>query len=308
MAINVANEYKKKLAEQFSTGSKTNDWAGKAYDFVGVKSIQIWTIEDPLLIAYNRLGDATTGLSRFGKVTDVQDTYQTLEMNESFALTRSIDKANAGEQYNVKKATQVLQTYNRLGFIPAVDMRRLYKWATGNGLPDGHAVQINSTKEALTSANILTKIFEANAALSDKLVPLENRVLFISETEYVKLNLASVVIGGSQLNAGTVRKGYSGTIDNINVVRVPSSYMPTNVGFILKYKNATVDPIKLRTLRIQKDPIGVDGDVIEMHMEYDAFVVDTWRNGVYVYKTADSTIAPATGESGLISTSTSTST
>ena len=306
MAINLATEYKKKLAEQFSTGSKTNDWAGKAYDFVGTKSIEIWTIDDPFLIRYNREGDATTGLSRFGKVTEVGDTVQTLTMDEDFAYTKSIDKANAGEQYNIKKANQVLQMYNKRGFIPAVDMKRLYKWATGNGLPAGHTILTNSTPGALiagdtasTNKNILEAIFEASAAMSDKLVPMENRVLFVSELDFVKFELQKVVVGGSQLNAGTVRKGYSGTIDSITVVRVPSIYMPQNVGFILKYKGSTVDPIKLKTLRVQKDPIGVDGDVLEMHIEYDAFVVDAWRNGVYVWKTADSDIAIGTGAATL---------
>ena len=229
-------------------------------------------------------------------------------MAENFAFTKSIDKANAGEQYNIKKATHVLQMYNARGLRPAVDMKRLYKWATGNGLPDGHTVLTNSVAASLTKDNILQMIFEASAAMSDKLVPLENRALFISELDFVKFNLASVVMGGSQLNAGVIRKGYSGTIDGLTVVRVPSSYMPTNVGFILKYKGATVDPIKLKTLRVQKDPLGVDGDVLEGHLEYDAFVVDTWRSGVYVYKTAASDIAIGTGASALIATSTSTST
>ena len=315
MAINLVTEYQKKLADHFSIGSKTDDWAGKAYSFVGKKSIEIFTIDDPILGSYNRNGDASTGLSRFGKVTEVEDTVQTLTMEENFAFAKSIDKANAGEQYNIKRATHVLQMYNARGFRPAVDMKRLYKWATGNGLPDGHSVLTNSSAKALIAGatagdnkNILEAIFEASAAMSDELVPLDNRALFISELDFVKFNLQSYVLGGSQLNASVIRKGYSGTIDGLTVVRVPSKYMPTNVGFILKYKGATVDPIKLKTLRVQKDPLGVDGDVLEGHLEYDAFVVDTWRSGVYVYKTSASDIAIGTGASAIIATSTSTST
>ena len=161
MAINLVTEYQKKLAEHFSIGSKTDDWAGKAYSFVGKKSIEIFTIDDPVLGTYNRNGDAATGLGRFGKVTEVEDTVQTLTMAENFAFAKSIDKANAGEQYNIKKATHVLQMYNARGFRPAVDMKRLYKWATGNGLPDGHSVLTNSTPAALSTDNILKMIFEA---------------------------------------------------------------------------------------------------------------------------------------------------
>ena len=315
MAINLANEYKKKVADRFTAESKTEAYAGKAYDFVGTKTIQIWTIDDPVFNGYNRDGDATYGAFRFGKITEVGDTYQTLTMAENFALARSIDKANAGEQYNIKKAQRVMKLYTDRGLRPIVDMKRLYKWATGNGLPDGHTIQTNTTPGTLisgdtasTNKNILEAIFEASAALSDKNVPLDNRVLFVTELDYVKFQLSKYVVGGSQLNATTVRKGYSGTIDNIAIVRVPSIYMPANVGFIMKYRGATVDPIKLKTLRVQKDPLGIDGDVLEMHVEYDAFVVDTWRDGVYVWKTAADAPTEPTGLSTLISTSTSTST
>ena len=315
MAIQLANEYQKKVADRFTADSKTESWAGKAYDFVGVHAIQIWTIDDPFFGAYNRDGDATYGAFRFGKITEVGDTYQTLEMGENFAIAKSIDKANAGEQYNIKKAQRVLKLYTDRGLRPIVDMKRLYKWATGHGLSGGKTVQTNTTAAALvagdTSANgknILEAIFEASAALSDKNVPLDNRVLFVTELDYVKFQLGKYVVGGSQLNANTVRKGYTGTIDNIAIVRVPSVYMPANVGFIMKYKGATVDPIKMKTLRVQKDPLGIDGDVLEMHVEYDSFVVNAWCDGVYVYKTASADPTPPTGLSTLISTSATTTT
>ena len=120
MAINLVTEYSKKLANHFSAGSKTDAWAGKAYDFVGKKSIEIFTIDDIALGNYNRSGDATTGLSRFGKVTEVEDTVQTLTMTQEKAFTKSIDKANAGEQYNIKRASQVLQMADRRTIRPTI--------------------------------------------------------------------------------------------------------------------------------------------------------------------------------------------
>ena len=67
---------------------------------------------------------------------------------------------------------------------------------------------------------------------------------------------------------------------------VPSSYMPAKTGFIMKWKGATVDPIKLKTLRVQRTPLGIDGDVVEGHIYYDAFVLDAKCKGVYAYKTS----------------------
>lgn len=293
MAINLAAEYQKKVAEQFSTGSKTDAWAGKAYDFAGVNKIFVYTIDDISLTDYARTGtDGFGGGMRFGTISDVSDVKQELTMTKDRCFTKSIDRGNAAEQYNIKQATRVLQMVNRRTIMPEVDKYRLLKWASGNGLSAGKAVLKNATPAALisgatagSSKNIVEAIFEASAAMSDKLVPVDNRVLFISETDFVKFSLASVVMGGAQLNKETVRNGYRGTIDGIDVVTVPSAYIPSNCGFIMKYKGATVDPIKLRSLRVHKDPPGIDGDLLEGRIMYDAFVLDAMCDGVYVWKT-----------------------
>ena len=285
MAINLVTEYQKKLAQHFSTGSKTDSYAGKSYDFVGVKSIEVFTIDDITLNNYTR-----SGTTRFGTTTEVEDTKQTLTMTQDRAFTKSIDKGNANEQYNIKRAAEVLQMIDKRTIRPELDKYRLLKWATGNGLSDGKAVLTNATAAALSKTNILEAIFNASAAMSDKLVPMENRALWISELDFVKFKLADVVVGGAQLNSDAIKRGFRGTIDSISIVTVPSTYIPSNVGFIMKYKNATVDPVKLKTLRVHKDPMGVDGDVLEGRILYDAFVLDAMCDGVYVYKTASGAI------------------
>ena len=117
-------------------------------------------------------------------------------------------------------------------------------------------------------------------------MPTTNRVLFIGELDFVKFQLADQVVGGAQLNKQAIAQGYKGTIDGIQIVTVPSSYMPAKTGFIMKWKGATVDPIKLKTLRVQRTPLGIDGDVVEGHIYYDAFVLDAKCKGVYAYHTS----------------------
>ena len=278
--INVASLYERKLEERFSIGSKTNAYAGKKYDFVGTKSIEVITADRVDLVNYTR-----SGQNRFGTIYELGDTKQTLTMSQDKAFTFSIDKANASDQFNIKQANARLKDHWDGVVTPAVDKYRLASWATGHGLSAGKTVIYNATPAALSSANILENIFNASAAMSDELVPLTDRVLFIGELDYVKFNLASVVVGGSQLNKETIAQGYRGTIDGIKVVTVPSSYMPTKTGFIIKWKGATVDPIKLKTLRVQRTPLGIDGDVVEGHIYFDSFVLDAKCKGVYVWKT-----------------------
>lgn len=279
--INVASLYEKKLEERFSIGSKTNAFAGKKYDFIGAKSIEIITADRVDLVDYTR-----SGQNRFGTIYELGDTKQTLTMTRDRAFTFSIDKANASDQFNIKQANARLKDHWDNVVTPEVDKWRLAKWAAGNGLSTGNTILTNATPAALSKSNILEAIFNASAAMSDELVPTTNRVLFIGELDFVKFQLADQVVGGAQLNKQAIAQGYKGTIDGIQIVTVPSSYMPAKTGFIMKWKGATVDPIKLKTLRVQRTPLGIDGDVVEGHIYYDAFVLDAKCKGVYAYKTA----------------------
>jgi hypothetical protein len=67
--INVASLYEKKLEERFSIGSKTNAFAGKKYDFIGAKSIEIITADRVDLVDYTR-----SGQNRFGTIYKLGDT------------------------------------------------------------------------------------------------------------------------------------------------------------------------------------------------------------------------------------------
>lgn len=281
MAINLMSKYADKLAERFTLQSKTDDFCGKDFEFVGVKTLEVLTATTYAPGTYTR-----SGTNRFGAVQEIEDTKQTFTMEGDWANTLSIDAGNAAEQYNVKSANRQLKAQWDEQYTPELDKGRLAKWAEGHGLSEGFEVQTNASPAALSKSNIVEAIFDASAALSDEKVPATNRVIFIGEKEYVKFKLADHVMGGAQLNAEAVRKGYKGTIDGVTVRTVPSSYMPAGVGFIMKHKSATVDPVKHKVLRIHKNPMGVDGDVIEMRLMWDSFVLDNKCKGVYVYKTA----------------------
>ena len=106
----------------------------------------------------------------------------------------------------------------------------------------------------------------------------------------MKFKLADVVMGGDQLNKEAVENGFRGTIDGMKVITVRSSLWPSLTGgsatlnFIIKYKGATVDPMKLKNLRVQKNPMGIDGDVVEGRYIYDSFVKDSACDGIYISK------------------------
>ena len=292
MAINLITEYQKKIAERFTLGSLTDEAAGHDYDFTGVKTIEIFSIDTVATVDYTR-----SGTTRYGNVTELGDTKQSMTLAVDKGFTFSIDAGNASEQFNIKQANRCLKREWDEVCTPEIDKYRLSAWANGKGLSSGKTV-LKNTDASLTKANIVDAIFNGSAAMSDKKVPRKNRYLFIPELTFVKFKLAEVVMA-HQMNKEAVQNGFKGTIDGMKVVTVPSSIWPTLTGggtinFMIKYKGATVDPMKLKNLRVQKNPMGIDGDVVEGRYIYDSFVKDSACDGIYI-STGTSTSGGSSG-------------
>ena len=279
MAINLAEKYSKKVQERYAAKSRTDAYAGHDYDFTGVKTIKIYSIDTVPMVDYTRSGTA-----RFGELTELGDTLQEMTLTKDRGFTFSIDEGNKGEQFNIKQANAALKRQIDEVMTPEIDKYRLNAWATGKGLSEGFEVLEGSA--SLTKSNILEEIFNAGAAMSDENVPEEGRTLFIKMTDFVKFKLADQVMGADSLAGGVIKNGYKGNIDSMAVVTVPSSHMPAGVNFIIKHKGATVDPVTLKKYKIHKQPMGVDGDVVEGRIIYDSFVLDTKAKGIFVHKSA----------------------
>jgi hypothetical protein len=123
--------------------------------------------------------------------------------------------------------------------------------------------------------------------MSNKLVPKKNRVLFINETVYISAKLASTVLYNEKLTDDAIRRGVVGYLDGMEVIPVPDSYLPAGINFIIKYKDATVDPMKLKHLSVYKDPQDIDGELGRCRFYHDSFVLDNYVDGIYVHAKSD---------------------
>jgi len=284
--INLASKYSNKLDERFALSSRTDDYVGSDYDFTGVNTINIYSIDGTDLSDYNRNASS----DRFGTTTEIGDTVQTMVLAKDKGFSRAIDYGNTGEQYNVKRAQTVLKSIWDETMVPTIDKYRIGKWMNGAGMG-----AISST--ALTKSNVIEAIMTGSAALSNEYVPLPNRVLFVKESVYIACKLASEIVGIDTLGSDSVKNGKVGYLDGMPVVRMPDSYFPDGVNFLIKYKGATVDPITLKTLRVQKAPKGYDADILEGRVIYDSFVLDNKVNGIYVHAQNGMAACPA-GDNG----------
>ena len=76
-------------------------------------------------------------------------------------------------------------------------------------------------------------------------------------------------------------KGVIATIDGCNIIKVPSSRLPENFGFMIAHPVATVAPTKLEDYKIHQDPPGISGSLVEGRICYDAFVLDNKAKAIY---------------------------
>jgi hypothetical protein len=274
MAINYTTKYAAKVAERFHLGSLTDSACGHDYDFVGAKTVKVYSVDTVALNDFDR----TAGANRFGAVANLGDTVQEMTCAEDKGFTFAIDAGDMSDQAIDKAAGKALRREIDEVINPTVDKHRLAKWAEGAG--NQYTPSAKPTKNT-----ILGELIEANAMATEDLVPTEGRTLFISVDWYKLLVQADAVVALEKLGEQAVSKGAVGMVDGMIVKPVPTSWMPAGVGAIIKYKNCTADPVKLQNYDVLTKVQGFDGPVVQGRIYYDSFVLDAKKDGIVAIKT-----------------------
>ena len=271
-AINLASKYSEKLDERYKHGSYTDKWCGTNFNWEGANSIKVWTILAGELNDYN----PAAGANRFGTPSEVDDELNTYTLTKKRSFTKTFDVTNVQDQMFVKKANSYLKQMWDERYIPEIDKYRLKVWANGAGLG-----KLNATK--LTKSTVMEAILAAHAALDDADVPAENRVTFIRSDIAMECKLASELANCQTWTDKSIIKGKIAEINGSAVISVSKSRMPEGVEFMVKYKQATADPMKLRMLRANDSAPGYAGTLMEGLCRYDSFVLAQKADGIYVY-------------------------
>ena len=104
----------------------------------------------------------------------------------------------------------------------------------------------------------------------------------------------------------TVVKGKIGEVNGSPIISVPKGLFPAGMEFMVKHKQASADPIKLRMLRANDNAPGYAGTLMEGLCRYDSFVDAIKADGIYVYFESGMAATPTAsfGSSKLTLTST----
>ena len=273
--INLAQKYERKVDEAFKKASFTAPLVNNDYNFDGVDTIKIYRIPTVSLNDYTR-----SGTSRYGSPDELQDEVDTYKLSTDKAFTFTIDKGNNQDQLNVKDAGRALKREIDQVIVPAQDKQVVAKIANAAVLNN----QVGTG--AISKSNAYEKFLDGQEVLDNKLVPTEGRVALVNTSFYKAIKLDSSFTKTGDMATKLSYKGLVGEIDGVPVIKVPSSYMPTNCEFIITHPIATINPKKLTDYKIHRDPPGINGNLVEGRVRYDTFVLEGKKDAIYAHFTS----------------------
>lgn len=300
--IHHGEKFRTKLAKYFAHKSVTDHAFNHDIDaeFTGTDTVHIYEVATTPIGNYDKSVDPSKG-SRFGPVTDVGDYQYTFKMTQDISLDRIVDKSNNNMQFLIKTAAKVMKAYTDKEIRPKKDKYRIQKWAEEAGIHIALDAEPNKS-------TILEHIIDLHSEMIDAGVPEDEGTLFIPR-KYVKaLKLAPEWTGLDELGGKTLPKGaLKGTYDGLVVQPIPNRYAPANFYFSIFVKESIISPEKINTFRTITDSENFDGDRMQYHSKYDAFVMPSQAAGAAVAckkgsVTALPTVAIASGKATVTST------
>lgn len=298
--INLAEKYSPKVVDKFYKDSVILGKSNKEYDWDGVKSVKVWTINTYAPTDYSKPANdnAITGAhARYGSTYEVADTIQTMTLTRDRAVSLSVDKGNNTEQMLIKNAGKVMSLELREQFVPEFDKYALARYSGLMTSAPSWASLVTVVADGtadLSKSTIVGKISDGVTALRNNLANVDDCYCYIGETEFANLLLSPEFINYNNPTFATrnLEKGVMGKVRGVEIVPVPDSYLTTagnsnltaNLHFIIVKKESVIVPTKIKDMKVHSDPVGISGALLEVRWLYDAFVLDTKAKGIYVSK------------------------
>lgn len=289
--VNLASKYSDKVAERFKMKSLATGFTNREYNWTGVKSLYVYSIQTVALEDYNRERNVLggTGLSRYGTLKDLQDQAQEMIVTQDKSFTFVIDKGDKMDSMNVRDAGKALRREIDEVIVPTEDKYVFWKLAKSAETNNNYNTGAGNQK-ALDIDTAYAAFLAGQTALDNKLVPAGGRIAAVNASTLALLKQDDGFIKASDMAQKMLINGQVGELDGVKIVKVPDNYLPSNVAFIITHPSVTVKAEKLADYKIHNNPPFISGNLVEGRVYYDAFVLNAKQNGIYAYKTSSSTI------------------
>lgn len=274
MAIEYASKYAQNVDERFTLGSLTNNIVNNEYDFIGVETVKVYSIPTVAMNDYT-----LTGTSRYGTPSELGNEAQEMTVSKDRSFTFTIDRKSYDDTQMVMEAGRALRRQIDEIVIPEVDTYRIASIVSG--APISHV-----KTAAITASNAYEEFLAVQELLDDDKAPQVGRICLVSSSYYKNIKLDDSFTKRGDMATQIAINGVVGEIDGVPVIKVPGSYLPADVDFVITNPIVAPAPTKLSEYKIHEDAPGISGWLVEGRVRYDCFVLKEKANAIGVHKSA----------------------
>ena len=281
MAVNFAEKYASVVDDRFKLGSLTAALINNNFDWLGVKTVKVFSRNLATLNDYQ-----TSGSNRYGTPDELGDNEQEMTVTQDKSFTYTIDAASEQDTNGTMEAAATLAENIDNLVIPAMDTYRLGVIAAGAPTSGTHTKKSHIITEVVSNTNAYEEFLKCQEILDDDKAPQMGRIAVVTPAYLNKIKLDEHYTKPSDVGQNIAMNGFSGEIDGVPVIKVPTSYMPLNVDFIITNAIAVPSPVKLQEFKINYNAPGISGTLVEARVRYDAFVLKKKADAIAVHKSA----------------------
>lgn len=281
MAVNFAEKYANVVDERFKLGSLTTALVNNNFNWLGVKTVKVFSRNLATLNDYQ-----ASGSNRYGTPDELGNNEQEMTITQDKSFTYTIDAASEQDTNGTMEAAATLAENIDNLVIPAMDTYRLSVICAAAPTTGTHSGKNHVVTKVVDSTNAYEEFLACQEILDDDKAPQGGRIAVVSPAYLNKIKLDDHFTKSGDMGTKIAINGAVGDIDGVPVVKVPTSYLPANVDFLIVNPIAVPSPVKLQEFKINYNAPGISGALVEARVRYDAFVLDKKADAIAVHKSA----------------------
>lgn len=221
--VNYATQFEKEIMQKYSRELLTADLTTQNVTFVGANKIKIPYVSVTGYKDHSRNGGFNRG--------SVQNQFMEKTLSFDRDIEFFVDAMDVDETNQALSAANITNTFITEQDVPETDCYRLSKLHT-----DFTALGGTVTQDAVTAATILDKFDTLMEEMDEDEVPEEGRILYLTPNIYTMLKQAEKITRSLDVTRQASIDRHVRNLDEVKMVRVPSSRMKTVYDFTEGYK------------------------------------------------------------------------
>lgn len=221
--VNYATQFEKEIMQKYSRELLTADLTTQNVTFVGANKIKIPFVSVTGYKDHSRNGGFNRG--------SVQNQFMEKTLSFDRDIEFFVDAMDVDETNQALSAANITNTFITEQDVPETDCYRLSKLHT-----DFTALGGTVTQDAVTAATILDKFDTLMEEMDEDEVPEEGRILYLTPNIYTMLKQAEKITRSLDVTRQASIDRHVRNLDEVKMVRVPSSRMKTVYDFTEGFK------------------------------------------------------------------------